>query len=92
LNRSTYTHLKKKWIARGGGYFLWLGPSAIFVKKTKAENEGLRPGGLQGSFPNISQQHLLHEENNWPYVPWNPGCLIGILAMVYQKFPHNWLV
>ena len=34
-----------------------------------------------------------HEKKTtWPYFPWNPGCLMGILIMVYCNPPHNWTV
>lgn len=79
LNRSTYTHLKKKWIARGGGYVLWLGLSAIFVEKTKAEKEGRRPGGLQGSY-------LKYHKNS----TWATKKKLALRSI--WNSPNNWLV
>ena len=37
--------------------------------------------------------HLATKKKRVPYFPLNPGCLIGILKMVYQNNPHiiNWV-
>ena len=61
--------------------FLFKLPSTIFTFSL---------GGFLDLQTSYKQSIRATKKKHLGYFPWNTGCLIGILFMVYHQSPHNW--